>query len=289
MISVGRVGLALERLERAAEHLAVVGVADARDVPAVADEARGDVLGERQARAALDRDVVVVVDPAEVREPEVAGQRGGLGRDALHHVAVAAERVDVVVEELVAGAVEVRGLPVAGDRHADGGRHALAERTGRRLDARRPAVLRVARAARVDLAEALDVVERDGQLAEPLVGRVDGLHAGEVQQRVEQRRRVADREHEAIAARPDRVVRVEAQELLPQRVGDRRHRHRRAGVAGVRGLHGVHGQRADGGDRELVDGRVQLGRGAPGAGHGLGAHGHETTPDARAEERAPAT
>jgi hypothetical protein len=129
-----------------------------------------NVVGEREARAALDRDVVVVVDPAEVREPEVAGQRRGLRRDALHHVAVAAERVDVVVEQLVAGAVEVGGLPVAGDRHADRGRHALAERAGRRLDARRPAVLRVARAARVDLAEALDVLERDGQLAEPLVG-----------------------------------------------------------------------------------------------------------------------
>ena len=271
-------GLVLERLERAREHRAVVGVADAGDVPAVADEARRDVVGEREARGALDRDPVVVVDPAEVLEPEVAGQRGRLGGDPLHHVAVAAQRVDVVVEELVAGAVEVRRLPLGRDRHADRGRDALAERPGRRLDARRPAVLRMPRAARVDLAEALDVLERDRQLAEPLVRGVDRLHAGEVQQRVEQRRGVADREHEAVAAGPDRVVRVEAQEVLPERVGDRRHRHRRAGMTGVGGLHGVHRERADGGDGELVERGVGFLRRPAGAGHGIGGHvRHDST------------
>ena len=134
------------------------------------------------------------------------------------------------------------------------------------------------RAARVDLAEALDVLERDRQLAEPLVGGIDRLHAGEVQQRVEQRRGVADREHEAVAAGPDRVVGIEAQEVLPERVGDGRHRHRRAGMSGVGGLHGVHRKRADGGDGELVQRGVGfLGRPA-GAGHGVGGHvRHDST------------
>ena len=100
MISVGRSVVLLERLERALEHLQVVGVADARDVPAVADEARGHVLAERQRRVALDGDVVVVVDPAEVGELQVAGQRRGLAGDAFHHAAVAAQGVDVVVEQL---------------------------------------------------------------------------------------------------------------------------------------------------------------------------------------------
>ena len=65
---------ALERPERTLKHLQVVGVADARDVPAVPDEARGHVIAERQRRIALDGDVVVVVDPAEVIELEVARQ-----------------------------------------------------------------------------------------------------------------------------------------------------------------------------------------------------------------------
>src|SRR5581483_2182451 len=115
---------------------------------------------------ALDRDVIVVVDPAEVREPEVPGERRGLLRDALHQAAVAADRVDVVAEDLEAGPVVGRGEPVPGDRHADAGGDALPERAGRRLDARGEVVLGMPRALAVDLAEAADVVERDGRLAE---------------------------------------------------------------------------------------------------------------------------
>src|SRR5262249_7499877 len=111
--------------------------------------------------------------------------RRRLAGDALHHAAVAGQRVDVIVEHVEAGAIEVLGLPRARDGHADAGRDAGAERTGRRLDARGPAVLRMARALAVELAEALDVVELHRQLAEALVLGVDGLDAGQVQQRVD--------------------------------------------------------------------------------------------------------
>jgi hypothetical protein len=111
----------------------------------------------------------------------------------------------------------------------------------------------MAGATRVELPEILDVVQRDRGLAQNLVLRVDGFHARQVQHRVEQHRGVAHREDEAVAVRPDRVFRVEAQDFVPEQVGDRGHRHRRAGVAGVRGLHGVHRERADGVDCELVE------------------------------------
>src|SRR3954447_18133587 len=58
-------GLA-EGLEGTREHLQVVGIAHPRDVPAVADESRGDVVATRQRGVALDGDLVVVVDPTEV-------------------------------------------------------------------------------------------------------------------------------------------------------------------------------------------------------------------------------
>ena len=61
----------------------------------------------------------------------------------------------------VAVAVELGGEPALRDGHADGVREALAERSGRRLDAGRQAVLRVARRAAAPLAERLEVVERD--------------------------------------------------------------------------------------------------------------------------------
>ena len=90
-------------------------------------------------------------------------------------------------------------------------------------------------------------------LADDLVVGVDRPDAGQVEQRVEQHRGVAGGEHEAVAVRPDRVGGVEAQEALPERVGDRRQRHRRPGMAGVRLLDRVDRQRADRVDAELVD------------------------------------
>ena len=114
------------------------------------------------------------------------------------------------------------------------------------------AVFGVAGALAVELAEALDVVERDRQLAQPLVLRVHRLHAGEMQHGVEQHRGVAVGEHEAVAVGPDGVVGIEAEEVLPQAVDHRRQGHRRAGMAGVGRLHGVHGEGADGVDDEEV-------------------------------------
>ncbi len=65
---------ALEDLEGARDTIHVVGVVHALHVPAVTHEPPGHVLRERQACAALDGDAVVVVDPAQVVETQVAGQ-----------------------------------------------------------------------------------------------------------------------------------------------------------------------------------------------------------------------
>ena len=98
MISVGTSFVLLECLDRLCDPLRVVGVADPLHVPAIGKKARGDVVAEGEIRVAFDRDAVAVVDPAQVPEHQMARERGGLARDALHHVAVAAHRVNVVVE-----------------------------------------------------------------------------------------------------------------------------------------------------------------------------------------------
>src|SRR5262249_25562759 len=56
------------------------------------------------------------------------------------------------------------------------------------------------------------------------------------------------------AVGPDGVIGVEAEEALPEAVGDGGQGHGGAGVAGVGRLHGVHGQGADGVDGRLFDG-----------------------------------
>ena len=68
-----------------------------------------------EARATLDRDVIVVVDPAEIVEAQMARQRCGFGADALHQTAIATNRVDVVVEDLKARPV-VAAAPATSPR-----------------------------------------------------------------------------------------------------------------------------------------------------------------------------
>ena len=149
----------LEGVKRALGLLEVVRVRDCLDVPAVCDEAARHVLGEREIGMPFDRDPVRVVDPAEVREALVRGERCRLRGDALHHAAVARLGVDVEVEQREAVAVVTRSEPLACDCHPDRGGDALAQRARGRLDAARPAVLGVARALRAELPEPLEVVE----------------------------------------------------------------------------------------------------------------------------------
>ena len=83
----------------------------------------------------------------------MAGKRGGLARHAFHHVAVAAEGVDIDSRKSEIRPVEVLRQPARGNRHADAVAAALAQRPGCRLDTRGQAVFRMAGASAAELAE----------------------------------------------------------------------------------------------------------------------------------------
>ena len=192
-------------------------------------------------------------------KPQRSGERAGLVRDALHEAAVADEHVGAVVDDRVAGPVELRGEELLGERHADRVGEALAERAGRRLDAGRGADLGMARRLRVQLPEALELLDRK-------------VVAGQVQQRVEQHRAVAVGQRRsgrgpATADWPD----CGAGAVPHSATRDLRHAHRHARVTGLRGFDRVHRQRANrvgefpvGGDSggghggsDSVEGRVE--------------------------------
>src|SRR5215510_3479733 len=115
----------VEDLERVLNSVGIVGIADAQHVPPIGHETRRHVFGEGDAGAALNAYPVVVVDPAEVVEAEMAGKRSGLRTDPFHEAAVATDRVDVVIENLEAGPVVAAGQPFSRDRHADAGGDSL--------------------------------------------------------------------------------------------------------------------------------------------------------------------
>src|SRR5262249_44913575 len=134
----------------------------------------------------LDSDVVVVPDPAEAIESEMAGQRGGLGRYTFHHAAVATNRIDAVVEDAVPVLVITAAQPLPGNGHPYTSGYSLPERTSRGLDAGDPMIFRMSRSFAVQLAKATNIIESHRRLPEPLVIGVDCLHARQVQNGPEQ-------------------------------------------------------------------------------------------------------
>ena len=230
-----------ERLEGLRESLRVIGVANVQHVPAISAETRRDVLAECEIRVAFDGYAVAVIDPAQIAEHEAARERGRFAGDALHHVAVAAHRVNIVVENLETGPIEVLRQPAFADRHANACGAALAQWPGRRLDARRHMIFGMAGALAADLAKGFDIVERNRGLGEDFRCGIDRLDAGKMQHGVEQHRRMSVGQDETVTVRPDRIFRIITQETLPQRVNHWRQSHRRSGMSGVGLLHGVHG------------------------------------------------
>ena len=237
--------LRLGGVDRGVDRLRVVPVHVRDHVPAVGLEALRRVVGEPAFDVAVDRNAVVVVEADQLAEPQRAGQRAGFVRNAFHQAAVAEEHVGVVIDDVEAVAVELGGEHLLGQRHAHRVGQALAERSGGRFHAGRVTVFGVPRCLAVQLAELLDVVDRQ-------------VVAGQVQQRVKQHRPVAVRQHEPVAVGPLGILRVVAKVMIPQHFGDFRHAHRRAGVAGIGLLHGVHGERTNGAGEVVEHGLLEI-------------------------------
>ncbi len=120
----------------------------------------------------------------------MAGQGSRFACDTFHHVAVAAYRIDIVVEQGESGPIEMLRLPARGDGHPHARRAALSQRACRRLDARGHMIFGMPRALTVDLAEIFDVVQRQRGLVERLIAGTDGLDARQMQYRVKKHRSV---------------------------------------------------------------------------------------------------
>src|SRR5271165_1001937 len=104
-----------------------------------------------------------------------------------------------------------------------------------------------------ELAEILDLVERQGGSRKHLAVSCYFSYARQMQQGVQQHRGVPVGEDETVAIRPDGIFGVIAKELLPEAISDRSQRHGRSGMARVRLLHRVHRKGANRVDTELIE------------------------------------
>ena len=237
------VGDLLGFLDRLLDPDDVLAALDDLNVPAISLVAGRGVLGERDVGVVLDRDLVVVPEHDQVAQLLGARNRRRLGGDALFHVAVGGDHVDVVVER--AGArggvgVEQPALVARRHRHPDRRGQALAQWTGGDLHALGVPELRVARRLRTPGAQRLDIGELQ---AEPT----------EIQLQVQSQAAVPAGQDEPVPAQPVGVARVMPHHSLEERVrqGSQAHRGTRVPVAdlldrvGGQDSHGVDGLRID--------------------------------------------
>ncbi|VYU76966.1 Uncharacterised protein [Klebsiella oxytoca] len=152
-------------------------------------------------------------------------------RDTFHHAAVAHERISEVVNNVVARAVELRRQGFLRNRHPHRIRNALPQRSGSGFHTRGVAHFRVARGSGVQLAETLQIVQRN-------------IVARQMQQAVNQHRAVTVGQHEAVAVSPGRVLRVMVQEITPQDFGNISHTHWGTRVTGIRFLYTINRKHA---------------------------------------------
>ena len=215
-------------LDRAINCNQVVPVFHLLNMPPIGLEPAGHIVAVGEFGRAVNRDPVVVVEPDEPPEPQMTRQRRHLVGDTFHEIAITRDEVDRGVHNIVARTIELGGQVRRAEGHSHCIAEALAQWPRRGLDARCQAVLRMPRRLAAPLAEILKFLQRQ-------------VVARQVEQAVEQHRRVTAGEHEAIAPGPLGIGRIVPQMSGPQQIGEGRQGHGSARVPAVRGLHCVHG------------------------------------------------
>ena len=205
---------------------------DMLHMPSIGRESRAHIFGEGNVGAGREGDLIGVVDHDQSPEPKLTRYRGGFGRDAFHHVAVAGHHIRMVIHHVVAGPIECGGQPALRDCQSHRVPNTLTERTGGNFHPGHDAILGMARSAAPPLAEVLDVVH----------GKVV---AGEEQHAVDQHARVSGRQDEPIAIGPFGVGGIVPEMACPQDVRHRRRAQRHPRMARVRFLDGVDRERPD--------------------------------------------
>ena len=178
------------------------------------------ILSEGDIGGALDGNAVGIIENGQLVQLPGAGQRQGLGGDALHQTAVAAEGIGAVVDDFIARTVENACQMLLGSCHTD--RHGETGAQGARggFYADGVAVLGMTRCERTELTELHQVLLLETELKK-------------MQQRVEQHGAVAAGENEAVPILPGGILGIYLQMMCPELIG---HGSGTQGKTGVTGL-----------------------------------------------------
>jgi len=159
----------------------IIGISNARHVPAIADETGHGVVAVRPACRTVQGHAIVVVNPAKISKLKMTGQRGRFSRYAFHQVPIATERIDVKVEKIETGPIEVPGQELCCDGHSYAVADTLSKRPRSGFYAGGQVRLRMARRAAIQLSEPLDLLHGHGEVLLDLAVLVNVPHARQMQ------------------------------------------------------------------------------------------------------------
>ena len=134
---------------------------DAQNVPLMRFKASTNVFCKADIGRAVDRNVVVIVEHDELAQSQMPSNRRRFGANAFHEATIATNRIRIVIDDVVTGAVITRREVRFGNRKSNGIGNALPEWARRRIDSRRDVVFRVTRRNASHLAELFQIVETD--------------------------------------------------------------------------------------------------------------------------------
>ena len=157
---IGAVLFCLGERNRRTHRFHIMAIDGSDDVPSISAESSSRVVAKPTRDRAVNADAVVVIERDQFVQLQHTGERTGFVADAFHQAAVAQKRIGVVIDDGVAGLIELVAQKFFGQRHADRVRDALSEWTGRCFDPHRHAHLGMPRGLAVHLPEALELADR---------------------------------------------------------------------------------------------------------------------------------
>src|SRR5262249_23154822 len=104
----------------------------------------------------------------------------------------------------------------------------------------------------VELPESTNVIERHRWFTQRFVVGVHGSCAAKMERRPQQHRSMTVRKNETISIGPYRILGIEAQHPIPDRIDQRRQRHWCTWVSGLGLLNGVDRKSANSVDAQLI-------------------------------------
>ena len=182
----------------------------------------------------------------------MSGQRSSFGRDPLHQIPVATQRIHVVIKQIEAGFVVLGAQMLAGNRHSHGIANALPKWPSRCLNTGCVAQFRMASAGTIQLAKVLDVFDGDRFCAGYFAVGIDTANACQMDHRIEQHRGMPTRQYKAVTICPFWIHGIVTKRLGPQLKRYGSQGHRSTWMAAICCLHTIHAQGSDGVDRHLA-------------------------------------